>query len=326
MPLHDLDLRVAVEVNPVSLLATASRVLMEGTVQTGQIAVVLAVAAGLTAVFLPLTTHLYRRGERRTLRRILGRMPPRPAVTVVIATRDRAWVLPRALACVLDQSAGAFELVVVDDGSTDATPVLLDTVDDPRLVRLRTGGVGSAAARNAGVSAGSAPLVAFLDDDNTWSPRFLETMLAERGDAALAYCSQHVFLCRREPDDAITVLSRQVRSTPYNPVAFVRGSHVDTSSLLLTREVFDEVGGFDPGLRRLVDWDLVAGVVARHPFAVRHVDQVLCDYYLFLADGGAATITNAAISDARLLEHAGLGADDEDTARIRAKLAPLLHR
>lgn len=256
-------------------------------------------------------------------------MSQAPAVTVVIATRDRAWVLPRALRCVLEQTAGDLEVVVVDDGSVDGTAALLDRLDDPRLVRVRTDGVGSAAARNAGVAAGSAPLVAFLDDDNTWSPQFLEVMLAERRDAVLAYCSQHVFLCRREPDDRIAVLSRSVRSTPYNPAAFVAGSHVDTSSLLLTRSVFDEVGGFDAGLRRLVDWDLVAGVVARHPFRVRHVDQVLCDYYLFLAAGGAPTVTNAALGDAQLLQHAGLDGDredDPDTARIRAKLTALLVR
>lgn len=251
-------------------------------------------------------------------------MPRSPAVTVVLATRDRDWVLPRALDCVLGQTAGDLELVVVDDGSVDGTADLLDRVADPRLVRLRTQGVGSAAARNAGVTAGSAPLLAFLDDDNTWSPQFLEVMRAELGDAVLAYCSQHVFLCRRAPHDDIVVLHRSVRSTPYNPAAFVRGSYVDTSSMLLSRAVFDEVGGFDATLRRLVDWDLVAGVVARHPFRVRHVDQVLCDYYLFLAGGGASTITNAAISDAQLLAHAGLGEDDPDTARIRAKVAALL--
>ena len=251
-------------------------------------------------------------------------MPSAPAVTVVLATRDRDWVLPRALDCVLGQTAGDLELVVVDDGSVDGTAGLLDRVDDPRLVRLRTPGVGSAAARNAGVAAGTAPLLAFLDDDNTWSPQFLELMRAERGDAVLAYCSQHVFLCRRSGRDGIDVLHRSVRSTPYNPAAFVRGSYVDTSSMLLTRAVFDAVGGFDATLRRLVDWDLVAGVVARHPFAVRHVDQVLCDYYLFLAEGGASTITNAAIDDAQLLAHAGLGDQDQDTARIRAKVAALL--
>ena len=118
-------------------------------------------------------------------------------MTVVLATRDRAWVLPRALRSVLEQTAGDLELVVVDDGSTDATPALLDGVDDPRLVRVRTPGLGVAAARNAGVAAGSAPLVAHLDDDNTWSPRFLEVMRAEIGEAVLAYCSQHVFLARR---------------------------------------------------------------------------------------------------------------------------------
>ena len=239
-------------------------------------------------------------------------------------TRDRAWVLPRAVRSVLAQAAGDLELVVVDDGSVDGTAALLDGVDDPRLVRVRTDGVGSAAARNAGVAAGSAPLLAFLDDDNTWSPQFLEVMRAERGDAVLAYCSQHVFLCRREPNDAIAVLSRSVRSTPYNPVAFVHGSHVDTSSLLLTRAAFEDAGGFDPELRRLVDWDLVAGVVARQPFRVRHVDQVLCDYYLFLAEGGAPTLTNRALGDDRLREHAGLAEDDPDTARIRAKLRAVL--
>ena len=247
-----------------------------------------------------------------------------PAVTVVLATRDRDWVLPRALECVLGQTADDLELVVVDDGSVDGTADLLDRVDDPRFVRLRTAGVGSAAARNAGVAAGTAPLLAFLDDDNTWSPQFLEVLRAERGDAVLAYCSQHVFLCRRVGHDGIDVLHRSVRSTPYNPAAFVRGSYVDTSSMLLTRAVFDRVGGFDPTLHRLVDWDLVAGVVARHPFSVRHVDQVLCDYYLFLAAGGASTITNAAIDDAQLLAHAGLGEDDPDTARIRAKVAAVL--
>lgn len=251
-------------------------------------------------------------------------MSSSPAVTVVIPTRDRDWVLGRAVACVLGQTADDLELVVVDDGSVDGTTALLDAVHDPRLVRVRTEGVGSAAARNAGVAAGRAPLVAFLDDDNTWSPEFLQVMRAERGNAVLAYCSQHVFLCRRGTDDEIVVLSRAVRSTPYNPAAFVTGSHVDTSSLLLTREVFDAVGGFDPGLRRLVDWDLVAGVVARHPFGVRHVDQVLCDYHLFLAEGGATTITNTALGDARLRSNAGLGEDDPDTARIRTKIAALL--
>ncbi len=252
-------------------------------------------------------------------------MSHEPAVTVVVATRDRAWILPRALECVLGQTAADLELVVVDDGSVDGTSQLLDAVDDPRLVRVRTDGVGSAAARNAGVAAGSAPLVAFLDDDNTWSPRFLEVMRAELEDDVLAYCSQHVLLCRRDPGDRVTVLRRSVRSTAYNPAAFVQGSHVDTSSLLLTREVFDEVGGFDAQLRRLVDWDLVAGVVVRHPFRCRHVDEVLCDYYLFLSEGGAPTITNAALGDERLREHAGLTEPDPDTARIRAKLRALTH-
>lgn len=249
---------------------------------------------------------------------------PTPAVTVVLATRDRAWVLPRALRCVLEQTAGDLELAVVDDGSVDGTPALLDAVDDPRLVRVRTPGLGVAAARNAGVAAGSAPLVAHLDDDNTWSPRFLEVMRAEIGPAVLAYCSQHVFLARRTAGDGVQVLRRSVRSTPYNPVQFVHGSYVDMSSLLHTRAVFDEVGGFDEGLPQLVDWDLVARIVATHPFQVRHVDEVLGDYYLWLAEGGASTLTNRSLGDEALLSHAGLGAEDADTLRIRTKLRALL--
>jgi hypothetical protein len=101
------------------------------------------------------------------------------AVGVVIPSRDRWPFLRTAVASALAQAEVDVRVVVVDDGSTDATPAELRAVRDPRMrvIRLeRTEGVSR--ARNAGLAHVDAPWVAFLDDDDVWAPRHLSAMLA----------------------------------------------------------------------------------------------------------------------------------------------------
>jgi glycosyltransferase involved in cell wall biosynthesis len=90
-------------------------------------------------------------------------------LSVVVPTRDRARVLERCLAALADQGAG--EVVVVDDGSTDDTPKVLEANGWVRSVRL--GGEGRSAAKNAGVAAATGDLVLFLDDDVIATPRLV---------------------------------------------------------------------------------------------------------------------------------------------------------
>lgn len=98
-------------------------------------------------------------------------------VSVVMPTRDRSSVIGRAIASVLAQSHRNWELLVVDDDSTDGTAALLDAIDDPRVRCLQSEGRGSAAARNVGLDAARGELVTYLDDDNTFDPEWLKSVV-----------------------------------------------------------------------------------------------------------------------------------------------------
>src|SRR5262245_51722410 len=103
-------------------------------------------------------------------------MPPK--VTVVIPVFNRAQAVQRAVASVLAQTCQDFEIIVVDDGSTDSTPAVVAALSDPRLTLIRhERNRGGSAARNTGYRAGSAPFVAFLDSDDEWLPTKLERQL-----------------------------------------------------------------------------------------------------------------------------------------------------
>lgn len=103
----------------------------------------------------------------------------RPAVSVVIPTFNRIDLLPLAVSSVLDQTFADFELLVVDDGSTDGTDSWLDAITDRRLRAIRLPHSGNVArVRNAGAAAATGRFLAFLDSDDLWLPRKLEAQMA----------------------------------------------------------------------------------------------------------------------------------------------------
>jgi hypothetical protein len=101
-------------------------------------------------------------------------MSSTPAVTVVIPVYNKAAYVRRAVDSVLAQTRGDFELIVIDDGSTDHSRAVVMEVQDPRLRVLSQPNAGPGAARNRGLAEARAPLVAWLDADDEWMPRFLE--------------------------------------------------------------------------------------------------------------------------------------------------------
>ncbi len=99
-----------------------------------------------------------------------------PEVSVIIPTYNRRAMVREAVASVLAQREANFELIVVDDGSSDGTSGILAHIDDVILERIEHG--GPAAARNRGVELARAPLIAFLDSDDLWAPDKLHRQLA----------------------------------------------------------------------------------------------------------------------------------------------------
>ena len=177
---------------------------------------------------------------------------PLPMVSIVIPTKDRVALLGATLDSVLAQTYSSWELIVVDDGSTDSTPDLLAGYDDPRLrVLNHPESRGVAAARNTGLHAATGTYVAYLDSDNTWFPDFLELMvrfLVRDGHRAAYAMSALV-----EEGGAGRSL---YRGMSFNREALRERNYIDCIVLVHERSLLDEVGMFDETLRRNVDWDL----------------------------------------------------------------------
>ncbi len=181
-----------------------------------------------------------------------------PLVSVVIPTRNRAHLLPAALRSALGQSFTDFEILVVDDGSTDRTPALRGQFDDPRLRWLRHESArGGGAARNAGIAAARGEYIAFLDDDDEWRADKLA-----RQSAALAQSGADVgavFTGYRVIDAASRkVVGRKVPSKSGDLYPdLLEGNYIGgTSCLMAKRSGLERLGGFDERLPSFQDYDL----------------------------------------------------------------------
>ncbi len=200
-----------------------------------------------------------------------------PRVTVIIPTYNRAAYLGEAIASVLAQHLGDFELIVVDDGSTDDTPALLAAIGDPRLRVLRREHGGISAALNAGLRAARGREVARLDSDDLWRPELLPTLVAlldARPEIGVAYAKGQAM-------DAGGRLLRHFQGMPPRfPGDDVRSLLYDdctcTIATLVRRACFERVGGYDESLPANEDWDMALRLAQQFRFAF--VDQVLAHY------------------------------------------------
>jgi len=167
---------------------------------------------------------------------------------------------------------------------------------------------------------GSAPLLAFLDDDNLWHPRFLEVMAEHMAaDVVLAYSAQQCYLAAGPPEN-LRVVGRRIRSVPFNPVTLLDANYIDTSCVLLDRRAFEAAGGFDPALAEMEDWDLYGRIALTHPFDVIHVDEVLGEYWYYTS-ATMPTVQNASWwGDQGMLASFGLGPVAAPVATVRARL------
>ncbi len=166
-----------------------------------------------------------------------------PAVTVVVPTYQRADVVGRAVAAVLAQTEADLELIVVDDGSTDATRAVVAAVADPRLRVVTSDHVGAAEARNLGARAGHGRWLTFLDSDDTVTPDWLARLLAETHEPGTALVSCGYV----ERVDGTDTVLRERLPRPQSPAIGPMVALVETGgSYLVDRALFLDVGGFDP--------------------------------------------------------------------------------
>jgi glycosyltransferase involved in cell wall biosynthesis len=198
-------------------------------------------------------------------------MPSRISIVIPVFNRENA--VRRAIESVLGQTCQDFEIIVVDDGSTDATTSAVAAFDDPRINLIRHDrNRGGSAARNTGIRAGLSPYVAFLDSDDEWLPTKLERQLEvfERSDDLLGLVytgAERVF-----PDGSVS------RYMPRPQVdltrALLRANVIGETSLgMVRRSALEAIGGFDESLPSCQDFDLWQRISER--FRVDVVPDVL---------------------------------------------------
>ena len=191
-----------------------------------------------------------------------------PAVSVVIPTRGRPALLREAIASVLAQTFADLEVIVVEDGGDDARAVVDGFGQRVRHVSQSHQGV--AVARNTGVANSRAEWIAFLDDDDRWEPTKLDRQLeiVRRHPDTCFVHTDYVRLTAdgtvepRRPTGDLARSGPMLRSLAFSPPGFIL-----LSSALVRRATFLEVGGFDPGVSFVEDYDLFMRMALAHPFA-----------------------------------------------------------
>jgi glycosyltransferase involved in cell wall biosynthesis len=198
-----------------------------------------------------------------------------PPVSVIVPTYNRVEMLTRAVESVLAQTYQQFEVVIVDDGSTDTTPKIFAQSKPPvRYVWQQHAGVSS--ARNRGMSEAKGDLIAFLDSDDMWDGGKLAVQVEffEANFDAMVCQTQEIWI-----RNGVRVNPKKKHQKPSGWIftECLSLCVVSPSAVMMRKSVFDEVGWFDERLPVCEDYDMWLRVALRFPIFL--IDQPLVTKY-----------------------------------------------
>jgi glycosyltransferase involved in cell wall biosynthesis len=210
-----------------------------------------------------------------------------PLVSVVIPTHNRAHLLGRAVNSVLRQTFVDFELIVVDDASTDDTASVIGSLHDQRIKYTRHGlNLGAPAARNTGILSAQGDYIGLLDDDDEWYPEKLEKQVLKFSKvseaAGLIYSGYEV----RDSDGCLlrTYLP-EARGDVH--LRLLLGTTIGSPTPLIRKACFQKAGLFDESLKSCQDWDMWKRISDHYEFdyvleilaiGYRHEKQISSDF------------------------------------------------
>ncbi len=196
-------------------------------------------------------------------------------VSVIIPTYNRAGLIKRSIRSVLDQTYQDFEIIIVDDGSTDDTKTVIESISGPKIRYIRHEiNRGPSAARNTGIKNANGRYIAFQDSDDEWLPDKLEKQMicfdGENNNISIVYCG----LWRIKRDNAILIPSP---STPLKEgdihLSVCAGNFIAMPTIVCKTECFSKAGLFDEKFNHLVDWDLL--IRLSKYYRIKYVDEPL---------------------------------------------------
>lgn len=203
-----------------------------------------------------------------------------PQFSVVIPLYNKRPYIRRAVNSVLTQTYHDFEMIVVDDGSTDGSANELLDLKDHRLKIIRQNNSGEGAARNTGIIQAQGKWVAFLDADDEWMPFHLEEL--HRIENSYPHAGLISTTCKESIGEEISAVRNDnqydmlIREVDYFLEASLKIGFINSTSAAVRSDVTDQIGGFS-ARRTGADLEYWIKVALRYPVAVSH--RVTCIYY-----------------------------------------------
>ncbi|CAH6781087.1 Glycosyl transferase [Vibrio chagasii] len=205
-------------------------------------------------------------------------------VSVVIPTYNCLDYLPKAIGSVLKQTHQDIELIIIDDNSNDGTSTYLASIQDHRIVKLSTLGVGAPQARNLGIEKAIGEFIAFLDADDFWFPEKIERQLEfhqRYPEMAMSFTNyEHLTEDYEVIVDCFSYWSQfQNREEQFinidNPLEFIIENNViGTSTVMVKADVFSQTDSFNADIKYGEDWELWLRMSENHQIGVLNSVEV----------------------------------------------------
>ena len=202
-----------------------------------------------------------------------------PIVSVIIPTYNRTALLPRAIRSVLNQSFQDFELIIVNDGSTDNTEEVVKSFEDNKIRYIRhEKNRGGSAARNTGIKAAQGQYIGLLDDDDEWLPEKLEKQINKFQGLSEGYgvvYSGFSYVYEKKGE----IISNNVpmlRGNVYD--SLIKGCILGSPTPVIKKICFQKAGFFDETLPSCQDWDMWIRISKNYNFDF--VPDILAKHYV----------------------------------------------
>lgn len=211
-------------------------------------------------------------------------------ISVVIPLYNKEKYVKRAINSVLNQTYQEFEIIVINDGSSDNSEAKVKEINDNRIKLITQENAGVSAARNRGIKEAKYELIAFLDADDAWKPQFLETIQRLRNNYPQAGIYGTAYEYQMPSGKKIPANFNSIPNTDWEGIiddyfkASIKNQLLWTSAVAIPKKVFNDVGYFTVGMTRGEDLDMWLRIVMKYQVAF---SNKICSIYHQDADNRA---------------------------------------
>lgn len=222
-------------------------------------------------------------------------------ISVIVPLYNKAFIIKKTLQSVLDQIYTDFEVLIVNDGSTDTSYEIVKKFDDSRIKILNQENKGAATARNTGVKNAKGKLIAFLDADDTWLPNHLETLVNLYYDFPNCgiYCNRYSILdsSNVEKKPHFININENYRGVIPNYFKSNKPFRIAiTLNTLIPKTIIEEENFFSENVSNGQDLELWTKIALKHNIAINNVTTCIYNYYI------SNSLSKTKISEMKLLD------------------------